>query len=241
MRGRRQRPSAGLVQGVDGDFYGTTFAGGHDYGTVFKISLTGTLTMLYSFCAQGACLDGNGPSGLLLGPDGNFYGTTINGGARDPDCRLSYGCGTVFQITPTGTLTTLYSFCAHTGCADGGEPLAGVIQAGNGDLYGTTNRGGANGGGTVFKITPDGTLTSLYSFCAQSLCRDGAEPSAGLVQAANGNLYGTTLEGGAVPGPRGYGFGTIFKITPGGTLTTLYNFCSQSECGDGASPSAGLL
>jgi uncharacterized repeat protein (TIGR03803 family) len=118
-------PYAGLGQGIDGDFYGTTFAGGRDYGAVFKTSPTGTLTGLYSFCAQGAWLDGNGPSGLLVGTDGNFYGTTINGGAPNPDCHLSYGCGTVFQITRPGTLTTLYSFCAHTGCADGGEPLAG--------------------------------------------------------------------------------------------------------------------
>jgi uncharacterized repeat protein (TIGR03803 family) len=234
-------PSAGLVQAGNGDFYGTTFFGGHDYGTVFKITAAGMFTTLYSFCAQSACPDGNGPSGLLRGSDGNFYGTTINGGAHNPDCGLSYGCGTVFQITPSGTLTTLHSFCAQKGCADGGEPLAGLVQAADGDFYGTTDRGGDNGNGTVFKIAPGGALTSLYSFCSQSPCRDGAKPSAGLVQATNGGLYGTTTEGGALAGPHSYGFGTVFQITPSGTLTTLYNFCSQSECRDGGGPAAGLM
>jgi uncharacterized repeat protein (TIGR02543 family) len=137
----------------------------------------------------------------------------------------------VFKITPTGTLTTLYSFCAQSGCTDGEYPVAGLVQGTDGNFYGTTPEGGANGGGTVFKITPTGTLTTLYSFCAQSGCTDGEDPVAGLVQATDGNFYGTTYEGGTD------GFGTIFKITPTGTLTTLYSFSGP----DGAYPEAGLV
>ena len=101
--------------------------------------------------------------------------------------------GTVFKITPSGTLTTLHSFDG----TDGANPYAGLVQATDGNFYGTTSSGGANGDGTVFKITPSGTLTTLYSFCSQSGCTDGANPDAGLVQATNGNFYGTTLDGGA--------------------------------------------
>jgi uncharacterized repeat protein (TIGR03803 family) len=176
------------------------------------------------------CPDGTYPvAGLVQATNGDLYGTT--------DGNSSSNYGTVFKITPGGTLTTLYSFCSQTNCTDGIYPSAGLIQAANGDLYGTTYAGGANnGGGTVFKITPGGTLTTLYSFCSQTNCTDGVEPFAGLVQAANGDLYGTTYGGGA----NGV-YGTVFKITPGGTLTTLYSFCSQSVCTDGTYPVAGLV
>jgi uncharacterized repeat protein (TIGR03803 family) len=223
-------PQAGLVQAANGDLYGTTQYGGTngDYGTVFKITPSGTLTTLYSFCSQTNCADGDEPvAGLVQAANGDLYGTTAGGGINNG--------GTVFKITPSGTLTTLYSFCSQTNCADGRGPVAGLVQAANGDLYGTTGQDGANGGGTIFKITPSGTLTTLYSFCPKSGCTD-TYPSAGLVQAANGDLYGTTLQGGA----RLYG-GTVFKITPSGTLTPLYRFCSQTNCPDGASPVAGLV
>ena len=171
-----------------------------------------TLTTLYSFCSQGGCTDGDYPrAGLVQTTNGDLYGTTAAGGAN----RLG---GTVFKITPGGTLTTLYSFCSQTNCTDGSNSFAGLVQAANGDLYGTTGDGGANGYGAVFKITPSGTLTTLYSFCSQTNCTDGAGPEAGLVQAANGDLYGTTYSGG-----NNYN-GTVFKITPTGTLTTLYRF-----------------
>ena len=222
-------PSAGLVQATDGNFYGTTGGGGvNDEGTVFRITPSGTLTMLYSFCSQSGCTDGAGPSGLVQATDGNFYGTTDGGGANN-SCGGS-GCGTVFKITPTGTLTTLYSFCSQSGCTDGENPGAGLVQATDGNFYGTT--GGDEG--TVFKITPSGTLTTLYNFCPQSGCTDGAGPS-GLVQATDGNFYGTTDGGGAGNS------GTVFKITPSGTLTTLYSFCSQSGCTDGDEPYAALV
>jgi uncharacterized repeat protein (TIGR03803 family) len=224
-------PWAGLVQASDGDFYGTTFEGGVDgYGTVFKITLSGTLTTLHSF--DGA--DGASPgfARLLQAGDGNFYGTTERGGANN-DCY--YGCGTIFKITSSGTLTTLYNFCSQLRCADGAIPDAGLVQASDGNFYGTTEIGGANGSGTVFKITPGGMLITLYSFCSRFGCPDGEGPEAGLVQASNGDFYGTTFYGGA------HFEGTVFKITPSGTLTTLYSFCSQTGCVDGSYPAAGLV
>jgi uncharacterized repeat protein (TIGR03803 family) len=226
-------PYAGLVQATNGDLYGTTVSGGtsgtNTNGTVFKITPGGTLTTLYSFCSSTNCTDGADPyAGLVQAANGNFYGTTYYGGTNHR--------GTVFKITQGGTLTTLYSFCSQTNCTDREGPLAGLVQAANGDFYGTTQYAGANGGGTAFKITPGGTLTTLYSFCSQTNCTDGADPYAGLVQAANGDFYGTTYSGGA-----NGNYGTVFKITPGGTLTTLYSFCSQTNCTDGAGPQAGLV
>src|ERR1017187_7278165 len=223
-------PYAGLVQAANGDFFGTTSNG---YDTVFKITPGGTLTTLYSFCSQTNCTDGATPyAGLVQAANGDLYGTAYNGGANGD-------LGTVFKITPTGTLTTLYSFCSQSGCTDGAHPAGGLVQAANGNFYGTTESGGrAHGGGTVFKITPGGTLTTLYRFCSQSGCPDGSDPVAGVVQAADGDFYGTTSGGGASNG------GTIFKITPGGTLTTLYSFCAQGAfpyCTDGARPVAGLV
>ena len=229
----------GLVQGTDGNFYGTTFQGGlygNDGGTVFKFTPAGTLTTLYSFCSLAGCPDSSQPyAGLIQGSDGNFYGTTVGRGAEATDQ------GSVFKITPAGTLTTLYSFCSQAGCADGAQPYAGLIQGSDGNFYGTTGLGGLGGpvstfgGGTVFEITPGGALTTLYSFCSQAICADGAQPYAGLLQASDGNFYGTTRGGGANQ------WGTVFKLTPGGALTTLYSFCSQAGCADGAQPMAGLI
>ena len=157
----------------------------------------------------------------------------LNWGTRA--CAVLALCAATAIALPaqTATLTTLYQFCSQSGCTDGANPHAGLVQATSGDLYGTTYGGGTNNGGTIFKITPHGTLMSLYSFCSQSGCPDGAEPEAVLVQAANGDLYGTTVVGGANLR------GTIFKITPSGTLTTLYSFCSQTNCTDGANPTLG--
>jgi uncharacterized repeat protein (TIGR03803 family) len=202
--------TAGLIRATDGNLYGTTSEGGaHSNGTVFKITPSGTLTTLYSFCSLSACSDGANPmGGLVQGTDGNFYGTTE--------------LGTVFKITPGGTLTTLHTFNG----TDGADPLAALIQGKDGNFYGTTPRGGANkctprsgyhlSCGTVFKITPSGTLTTLASFDQAT----GFTPSSPLIQATDGNFYGTTPQGGAnYPG-----FGTIFKITPSGTLTVLHSF-----------------
>ena len=192
----------GLVLGRDGSLYGTTEVGGVSTnpgcggcGTFFKISHSGKLTTIYNFCALANCTDGAYPNGLVLGADGNFYGTSEGGGSTG-------GYGTIFRITPGGVLTTLYSFCAETNCTDGGVPLDSPIQATDGNLYGTTQLSGANGGGTIFKLTPKGMLATLYSFCAQPNCTDGSFPQQGpLVQGANGNFYGTTRGGGANPNP----------------------------------------
>jgi uncharacterized repeat protein (TIGR03803 family) len=245
------RPEAGLIQATDANFYGTTAGGGkhgcewwwsYGCGTVFKMTAGGGFVTLYKFCSQAACIDGANPySGLVQGTDGNFYGTTRYGGSNEA-CNGG-GCGTVFKITSTGTLTTLYSFCSQANCTDGSAPLAGLVQATDGNFYGTTSTGGVNGEyGTIFKITPTGTLTTLHSFCSQSACADGEAPLAGLMQATDGNFYGTTSQGGASDNcANDNGCGTVFQITPSGALTTLYSFCSQSGCLDGQTPYAGLV
>jgi uncharacterized repeat protein (TIGR03803 family) len=222
-------PYSALVQGTDGNFYGTT-AGGGSYacdpsngcGTVFKVTPSGTLTTLHTFCRQANCPDGSYPyAGLVLGTDGDFYGGTDGGGAHSK--------GTVFKITPDGRLTTLYSFCVLTNCADGAGSST-LIEASDGNFYGTGG-GGVHGWGTVFKITPQGKLTTLYNFCAQKICVDGADPVAGLVRGTDGGLYGTTYSGGI------FGPGTVFKLFPNGKLTTLHSFGYT----DGANPAAGLM
>jgi uncharacterized repeat protein (TIGR03803 family) len=228
--------NAALVQGSNGNFYGTTVKGGNSAsicqdgcGTVFEVTPAGTLTVLYNFCVKYPCADGIAPyAALVQGTDGNFYGTAYSGG------KFNSG-GTVFKITPAGALTALYNFCSQTNCADGRQPYAGLVLGTDGNFYGTTLEGGASDHGTVFKITPGGTLTTLYSFCSQTNCVDGIGPYAGLVQATDGNFYGTTYEGGAVD------YGTVFKITPAGTLTTLYSFCSLANCVDGYIPYGTLV
>ncbi len=199
-------PAAALVQGSNGSFYGTTQQGGtNGFGTVFQITPAGTLTTLYSFSGG---TDGLFPGVLVQGSDGSFYGTTQQGGSR--------GFGTVFQITPAGVLTTLYSFSGGT---DGSSPAATLVQSGNGNFYGTTQQGGANGLGTLFQITSSGGATTLYkilySFSGDT---DGSSPAAALVQGSDGNFYGTTQQGGSGQG------GTVFQMTPAGVVTTLYNF-----------------
>ena len=210
------KPYGALVQAADGNFYGTTaygstVSGWTGFGKVFEITPSGSETTLHSFIKS----DGATPYGALIqATDGNFYGTTLEGGGSQSCDR---GCGTVFKMTPSGTLTTLHSFCAQSGCADGSAPFAGLIQATDGNFYGTTATGGANAIGTVFKITPSGTLTTLHSFEGT----DGVYPEGPLVQATDGNFYGTTNQGGS---GCVVGCGTIFKITPDGTLTTLHLF-----------------
>ncbi len=156
---------------------------------------------------------GNGGSAagpLVQGFDGNLYGTS----------------GVFFKIALWGTLTP-------SGTNTSGS--FGLVQSANGTFYGTTANAGSHGQGSVFMIAPTGKLTTLYSFCAQSNCPDGANPAAGLVRATNGYFYGTTTRGGA------HGAGTIFEMAPAGALTTLYNFCAQTNCADGGNPGAVLI
>jgi uncharacterized repeat protein (TIGR03803 family) len=148
--GSNPQPYGSLVQGLDGKFYGITQDGGTSgYGTVFKITRSGALTTLHSFCANlGNCADGAYPvAGLLLATNGSLYGSTYQGGGDN----CSSSCGTVFKITPSGTLTTLYTFCAKANCADGAFPVGTLVQATSGEFYGTTLGGGAHGRGPVFK------------------------------------------------------------------------------------------
>lgn len=224
-------PSAGLVQGSDGNLYGTTFSGGASgAGTVFKITPAGTLTTMASFNGT----NGQNPDfgSLVQGTDGNFYGTTFAGGANSSGCGNTSGCGTIFRMTRTGKLTTLYSFCAQQNCPDGSELFGGLVQGLNGNFYGTTAIGGLNGYGTVFEITPTGKLKTLHSFDMT----DGAYPEAAPIQATDGNIYGTTSNGGA----NGFS-GTIFEITSKGTFATIYSFCAQSNCADGTGPFESLM
>jgi len=206
---------SGLIEAADGTFYGTTYKGGlsancqDGCGTVFSVTPAGAFRSLHSFGGN----DGAGPySGVIQGTDGNFYGTTLYGGA--------HGYGTVFMVPSTGAGTTLYSFCARPSCRDGSNPSGALIQGIDGNFYGTTSQGGSAGFGTVFKITPDGTLTTLVSFTGTN----GMYPYAGLVQATDGNFYGTT---NGDP----YGNGAIFQVAPTGQLTVLYTSAAQFHGG----------
>jgi uncharacterized repeat protein (TIGR03803 family) len=176
-----------------------------------------TFTKLHSFKGT----DGANPYiGLIQGTDGSFYGTTIDGGANTG--------GNVFKITPSGKLTSFYSFCSQSNCTDGQYPDTVLVRGSDGTFYGTTQSGGSSGGyGTIFKVTSSGKLTTLHSFNGTG---DGAAPYGSLVLASNGNFYGTANVGGT------YGAGNVFKITPSGKLTTLHSFCSQSGCPDGQYP-----
>jgi uncharacterized repeat protein (TIGR03803 family) len=215
----------GLIQGTDGNFYGVTPSGGgtNGYGTVFKITPSGTLTTLHVL--RGTDGGASPQAGLVQGTDGNFYGTATDGGAN--------GYGTVFEITPGGAFRTLYSFDG----TDGAYPVAALIQGTNGDFYGTTSEGGnyslcSNGCGTAFKISRGGTLTTLHSFDVT----DGYYLAAGLVQGTDGNFYGATEYGGTNLLDN---YGTVFKMTPSGALTTLHNFAGYPT--DGAYTHAGLV
>src|SRR5579862_4725970 len=187
---------------------------------------TSALTTLYNFSAassSGTNTGGAGPSGLIQASDGNLYGACGGGGAN--------GTGTIFKMTPSGAYTLLYTFSATSsgypyGNSDGAFPLAGLTQASDGNLYGTARDGGANGLGTIFKITSGGTFTLLHTFSACDASgnnADGAVPWAGLIQASDGNLYGTCRDGGAK------GDGTVFRITPSGAFTTLYTFTGGTD------------
>ncbi len=173
--------------------------------------------------------NGANPGGALVqGPDGYLYGTTVFGGANNS--------GTVFKISPRGSLVVLYNFCSQPNCTDGAYPdNFGSLALGNdGNLYGVTFAGGGpSSGGTVFKITPTGKLSTLYRFCSLANCSDGGNPDGGLVLGDDGNFYGTTL--GYFPGAADDG--TVFKVTPQGVLTTLYNFSSSG----GGQPTAGVI
>jgi len=225
-----------LIQGPGGNLYGTTEYGGDlscnapsGCGTVFRMTPRGRLTTLHRFDVA----DGTDPEGgVILATDKNFYGTTGAGG--DLSCDPPYGCGTVFRMTPDGTFTTLHIFES----TDGLRPLGGVIQAADGSLYGTTFGSDPYSLGTIFKISLEGTFTTIYRFCASPPdCPDGRSPLGALVQAVDGNFYGTASAGGRFVPRCPIGCGTIFKLTPAGKFTTLYRF----HYFEGESPSGTLV
>jgi uncharacterized repeat protein (TIGR03803 family) len=239
-------PFDGLVQGLDGNFYGTTHGDrvGRTFyaGTVFRVTPSGTLTTVHDVGTAYPY------AGLLLAADGSFYGTTERhkedynrglifqvladgaftklrlspGGTTAPLIQAVDGdfygvTGTsIFKFTSGGAPATLYTFCASDPCPGGRAPWAGLVQASDGNFYGTTSQGGSStilDAGTVFRMNPAGDLTPIYSFCAHANCADGANPYAGLIQATDGNLYGTTVEGGGSTNCGPGGCGTVFKVS----------------------------
>jgi uncharacterized repeat protein (TIGR03803 family) len=205
-------PATLLTLGIDGSLYGTTEFGGTgtcndnggiSCGVVFKITQHGEFKVLYNFQANGPT---NPTNGLVLGDDGDLYGSTLQA---------------VFKITKAGVFTTLYTF---TGGAGGSYMQGGLIQGVDRNFYGTTSDGGApsnscpQGCGTIFKMTPAGAVTTLYSFCPQNYCPDGEYPVGQLAQGRDGSFYGTTYYGGL------YKTGTIFKISSSGAFKLLYTF-----------------
>jgi uncharacterized repeat protein (TIGR03803 family) len=213
-------PQGGLVQARDGNFYGTTYAGGaNNQGTIYRITPLGALTTLHSFChVPNSCSpdDGAGPVGaLIVASNGDLYGTTSS--------------GTAFKTNLKGKFTLLYTWPTGSG------PDGALLQIGDGDLYGTTSGGGADADGSVFRMTLGGKVKTLYSFGSQPNCADGQAPQDGLVQGADGNLYGTT-SGGGDSGCGGYG--TVFRISTKGKLTTLASFEAETS---GANPVAPMI
>jgi len=217
-------PGGGLIQASNGVLYGTTVNGGTNdaYGTIFNVTTNGVFTPLYTFTSS--AVNGAEPyAGLVQGTNGNFYGVASQSGSN--------GYGSIFKLTSTGAFSELYGFSRIHGAnltnAEGGNPIAPLVEGTNGNFYGTGPAGGSNGYGAIFEITAGGALTRLYSFTNGS---DGANPGA-LLQSSNGLIYGTTTNGGS------NGCGAIFKMSSAGVLTPLYSFTNGA---DGAHPGPAL-
>ena len=244
-------PGEGLILGSDGNFYGAAGGGGNERnGVLFKVTANGTYTDIYDFSSSVA----NPFAPPIQASDGNFYGTTANGGPGSTIYKFTmlgdfttiyqfdsvnigapliqasdgflYGttgnggwahCGTIFKMSTAGSLLQSVPFLCN---AAGSNPSAGaLLQASDGNFYGTTVAGGLRNGGTVFKMTPDFKISILYSFMGKSAgTKDGFTPVAGLIQATDGNLYGATFGGGA------NGMGTLYRISTGGAYQLLYSF-----------------
>jgi uncharacterized repeat protein (TIGR03803 family) len=218
----------------------------YNSGTVFKVAPNGTETVLYSFCSQANCADGSYPvGGLILDQSGDLYGATAYGGGV---CG-GYGCGTLFEISPSGSESLLHLFSGLPN--DGSVPETGLYPDGAGNLYGTTEFGGSanasncadsEGCGTVYELAANGTVSILHSFCVEVNCPDGAEPLASLIMDQSHNLYGTTELGGIATDCAAPGCGVVFKLAPDSSETVLYSFCNQQHCVDGAYPwSSGVI
>jgi uncharacterized repeat protein (TIGR03803 family) len=225
-------PIFALLQAQDGNLYGVSLAQYNgQYGAFYKVSSSGVFSVLHDFTFT----DGSNPNLPTAGTDGNFYGTTYLGGS--PACAgYQYRCGVVYKLTPNGKDTVLWNFKGFYG-NDGALPVGVLVQGYDGNYYGATREGGnsancGGGCGAVFKITPAGVLTILHNFTGHP---DGAYPDTGLTLGTDGNFYGVTSVGGK------FNAGALFKITPAGTETILYNFCSVSGCTDGFNPETPLV
>jgi uncharacterized repeat protein (TIGR03803 family) len=206
----------GITLGSDGDFYGDCNNGGpNGRGILYKVTPAGTFTILYSF--TGIAPDGEFPNGPpIQATDGNFYGTTVQGGANN--------LGAVYKLSG-GTVTTLYSF---KGTADGAGPSAPLVQGSDGNLYGSSQFGGAHNVGIIFKISTAGKFTVLHAFTGA----DGNRPVAALIQGTDGKFYGTAYQGGT------NNQGVVFKMTSGGTLTVIHSFLAAT---DGEDPEVAMV
>ena len=204
--------TASPILGSDGNLYGVTSYGGNGSGTIYKLTLDGKITILHDFCRATSCSEGTDSYGLIEGSDGNFYGTTFQGGEFD--------LGTIFRISPSGDFKVLYNFCSLANCADGILPQSPPIQGIDGNFYGVVTGGGSMQGGALYKLTPSGTYSVVRNFCSytNSPC-SGAQPSS-IVQDASGNFFGVAEFGG------GKNFGAIFEITSTHQYKTLRSFDS---------------
>lgn len=227
-------PVGGLIMGADCNLYGTTRYGGPNgsgSGTIFRMTLSGEITYVASFNNT----NGRFPlEQLVQSADGNFYGTTFEGGAAYNQVS-NYLTGTVFKMTTGGALTTLVSFNGP----NGGSPVGKLTQGSDGNFYGVTSKGGANGEGTIYKVSPTGQFTLLWSFVAGRGTTSGIVPYSGLVEANDGYLYGTAAAGGS------NNEGVIYKISKSGQYSIVHSFYSPSValgCNCGISqPYAGLI
>jgi uncharacterized repeat protein (TIGR03803 family) len=242
------QPGTGLIQGTDGNFYGTTAYGGTtNNGTVFRMSPSGNITTLHSFCMATNCTDGATPdSALLQGADGNFYGTTTFGGSGTQGPGGGDGSGTIYQITPAGDYVVIHSFCTGgTGCPDGQYPEGNLVQVENGNIYGVTSGGGNSfNAGIVYYIDTSGSFNAYEDFgcvLAGTPCITGFFPNGGLIQGSDGNLYGTVTSTNTKASRDPYG--AIFKLPLNGTAATnVAAFCtSGSPCTNGENPGGDLI
>jgi uncharacterized repeat protein (TIGR03803 family) len=220
----QQSSALSVIQGTDGNLYGTAGGGSHDQGRVFRLTSTGELTTIYSFCSQPNCADGESQEPMpILGSDGNLYGVATFGGNAT-------GSGTFYKLTLEGQFIKLYTFCSAPACADGQWPH-GFIQGRDGNFYGTTESGGANNSGALYQLSPSGGFKVLYSFCSLPKCIDGG--TSNIIQGIDGKFYGTA-------GTGTLGGGYLYQITPDGSFNMLYNFClyTNANCNSGSYPSA---